>query len=274
MVESPFVSDGASGLAGRARLQMGDRATIQADGRFQLQGRADRIVKIGEKRLSLPEMESQLTGLEWVREVALLPLEQAGEVRVAAVIAPSEAGADLLVDGGRRALTARLTDALGDHWDRVLLPRAWRVVPELPRDSRGKTPLAALRRLFEAGPDEPTPDPVRLAERREGDALERDLAVPRDLVWFDGHFPGRPIVPGVVQLGWALDAAAALLGAAPRVTRIEALKFQAVVEPLQRCRLRVELRESPRRVRFRLDGEVGGAPVVFSSGTCHLEGAA
>ena len=57
------------------------------------------------------------------------------------------------------------------------------------------------------------------------------LSIPSDLEYFEGHFPSSPIVPGVVQLKWAIEAARRLLGVPGEVTRMEALKFQQVMLP-------------------------------------------
>lgn len=48
-----------------------DAARIAADGRFELLGRLDRIVKLEEKRISLPMLEQALAGHAWVAEARL-----------------------------------------------------------------------------------------------------------------------------------------------------------------------------------------------------------
>jgi acyl-coenzyme A synthetase/AMP-(fatty) acid ligase len=98
-VSSPVVSvdEGGEGFA------TGDRIALRPDGCFELEGRLDRVVKVGEKRLDLARMESQLRGHPWVTEVALVTLDREGEPRVAAALVPSERGWERLRHEGRRA---------------------------------------------------------------------------------------------------------------------------------------------------------------------------
>lgn len=64
---------------------------------------------------------------------------------------------------------------------------------------------------------------------------------------FAGHFPGRPIVPGVMLLEWAQAEVAAALGRAPHELRVREAKFFMPLEPAQRAQLR-------------FDAPAGGAP--------------
>lgn len=252
-VTSPFVSIGDELADGRARMLGADRIELVPGGGFRLLGRADRVVKVGEKRLSLPEMERVLAAHPAVAEASLLVLEQ----RVHAVVAPSASGRPLADREERRALRATLTGHLAGRFDPVLLPRAWRFVPALPRDAQDKIPHAALVALFAdrraGGGDRSPPRIVR--EGREGEDWVRELEVPADLASIEGHFPGRPLVPGVVQLGWALDAAAAWLGRPPRLAGVETLKFPEPLQPGRRVRVAVSASEDGSRLRFRISSE-------------------
>jgi len=257
-VTSPFVSAGGEGAGG---FTMGDRVELTGDGRFLLGARADRVVKVGEKRLSLPEMESQLCAHPFVSEAALLALEQGGETRVAAALVLTEPGRQALAAGGRRGVSARLAEDLALHWDRVLLPRAWRYLDALPRDAQGKTTQALLRELFTG-----SRAPIVHAETRGPLSLTREVAVPEDLVFLEGHFDGFPVVPGVVQVGWAIEAAQAALGAAPAVAAVENLKFKDLLLPGQRGVLEIEWNEARDVLRFRL----AAGERVFSTGRLRL----
>lgn len=269
VVRSPYASLGPAS-AGRNDVQetlMGDRAELLGGGRFRLLGRADRIVKIGEKRLALPEMESALRAHPYVADAALVSFEPIGDARVGAVVALSESGRAALDAQGRRALGAALGEHLAAYWDRVLLPRAWRYVAELPRDAQGKVTRAALLDLLEPAAERaPVCDPVVLAEQRGASSLVRELRVPEDLAFLEGHFPGQPVVAGVVQLHWVMLAAAELLGATPQLLALEGLRFRDVLLPSQPFRLSLELSPARDRLRFELsDGER-----VFAKGRAQL----
>ncbi len=249
-VTSPFVSVGDALPDGRSRMLSADRIELVPGGGFRLLGRADRVVKVGEKRLSLPEMERVLAAHPAVAEASLLVLEQ----RVHAVVAPSASGRPLLDREERRALRTTLTRHLAGRFDPVLLPRAWRFVAALPRDAQDKIPHASLVALFadrSVGSSRASA-PRIVREGREGGEWVRELDVPADLAQLEGHFPGRPLVPGVVQLAWALDAAAAWLGRAPRLTGIETLKFPEPLAPGRCVRVSVSCSEDGSRLRFQI----------------------
>jgi acyl-CoA synthetase (AMP-forming)/AMP-acid ligase II len=261
VVTSPFVSVGLATHTGERRFRMGDRARLEPDGSFQLLERSDRTVKIGEKRLSLPEMEKDLAQHPAVSEAALLVLPRASEQRIHAAVVLSEIGREILVREGRRALGRALSAHLSVRWDAVLLPRVWRYADALPRNPQGKLPLASLAALFEPRDREAT---LQAETRGEG-WLERRLEVPRDLAYLDGHFDGRPVVPAVAQLRWVMEAAFDLLGRTPRVSQLEVLKFPELLLPGQGFALRIE-----RRASDRLDFQLFEGQRVFASGRCRL----
>ena len=93
-------------------------------------------------------------------------------------------------------------------------------------------------------------DPIITAQKIEPLAARIDLLVPPDLDYFDGHFPGLPIVPGVVQVKWALLLARKYLDAAGAFAGIEALKFHRVMTPGARPTLILELAPANSKLRF------------------------
>jgi acyl-coenzyme A synthetase/AMP-(fatty) acid ligase len=251
----------------RRRFRTGDLCTIRDSTHFTLLGRADRVVKIAGKRLALSVMEAELASHALVQEAALVALERGAEARIHAVLVPSEAGRSALADTGPGGLREALLQYLAERFDRVLLPRAIRWVAALPRDAQGKLPVAALRALFTR-----VTEPESISEERAGDALVRRLRVPHDLAHCEGHFPGQPMVPGVVMLSWAMSAAGALLMGDVELAAVDVVKFPTPLLPGQDFELRVECAAGSHRLRF----ELRQADLVFATGRCtlHTEGRA
>jgi len=75
------------------------------------------------------------------------------------------------------------------------------------------------------------------------------LEVSDALPCFRGHFPGFPVLSGVVQLHWAARLAACLFGLGPEVSEIRQLKFRRTVIPP--CWLELSLAQTrENEVRF------------------------
>lgn len=82
------------------------------------------------------------------------------------------------------------------------------------------------------------------------------LRVPRELRFFEGHFPGLPVLPGVVQIHWAVRLAGELLGHRCVGSRIDQLKFLAIVRP-----------EDELALTLRLDRKAGVLNFAFTRAT-------
>jgi 3-hydroxymyristoyl/3-hydroxydecanoyl-(acyl carrier protein) dehydratase len=77
-----------------------------------------------------------------------------------------------------------------------------------------------------------------------------ELRVPHELVHFSGHFPGMPILPGVVQIDWVMRLAARHFPFVRDVVSFEQLKFVAPVLPGASLQLAVTHDASRCRVHF------------------------
>ncbi|WP_207849164.1 MULTISPECIES: acyl-CoA synthetase family protein [unclassified Pseudomonas] len=204
-----------------------DAASIAADGRFELLGRLDRIVKLEEKRISLPMLEQALVAHDWVAE-ARLGVVQENRAVLGALLVLSEEGLFALREHGRRSLTEALRKHLSEHCEALALPRRWRLVRQLPLNSQGKLPQADIEALLLA-PRPKVPEVLEQVETAGEWSLQ--LAVPADLAYFSGHFPKAPVLPGVVQVEWALQLGQQLLDLPGKFAGMEVLKFQQLVRP-------------------------------------------
>lgn len=91
---------------------------------------------------------------------------------------------------------------------------------------------------------------------------ERTVAVAADHPAFAGHFPGRPILPGVVLLGWTVEAFGDALGGPLARCEITSAKFLRPVRP--GAKLRIRLAGEPGGP-WRFDIFDGAAPVATGS---------
>jgi len=128
---------------------MSDRVSEIRQGHFCLQGRADRIVKVEGKRLSLDEMLAKLSTHRYVGEARLLVLKKRRE-EVCAIVRLSESGKAALNNHDKRQMNSELRSCLLESFELPLLPRRWRYVDEFPCDQQGKVTQAALQTLFES----------------------------------------------------------------------------------------------------------------------------
>jgi acyl-coenzyme A synthetase/AMP-(fatty) acid ligase len=145
-VRSPYVS--VEGGAG-SWFTMGDAVKFEDDGRFMLCGRRDRIAKVGEKRVSLADIEKRLVASEWVKDCCAVTLEQGRRTVIAVVATLTPQGEASLEDQGRRQMAQTLRAYLAAHFDAVCLPRKWRYLDELPMNSQGKRPVDMVRAVFD-----------------------------------------------------------------------------------------------------------------------------
>ncbi|KAB0493875.1 acyl-CoA synthetase family protein [Pseudomonas vancouverensis] len=224
--------------------QTADAARLDADGRFELLGRLDRIVKLEEKRISLPMLEQALMAHDWVCE-ARLGVVQENRASLGALLVLTDAGLHALRNQGRRNLTEQLRRYLSDHCETLALPRRWRLLRQLPLNAQGKLPQADVEALLLA----PRPKTPQVLEQIETDGeWSLQLAVPPDLAYFSGHFPKAPVLPGVVQVDWALALGQQLMDLPPRFAGMEVLKFQQLVRPGDEIQL--HLRFDPQRSKL------------------------
>jgi 3-hydroxymyristoyl/3-hydroxydecanoyl-(acyl carrier protein) dehydratase len=92
--------------------------------------------------------------------------------------------------------------------------------------------------------------PELLADRTDGEDAVLDLRVPEGLAYFAGHFPAVPIVPGVVQITWAVHFARRQFGLALPFRHLENVKFKELMRPGQRLELRLQYAAAAAKVRF------------------------
>lgn len=232
-----------------------DRAVAGSDNRFVLNGRIDRIAKIEGKRISLNAIESLLTMSPWVAEARVIVLEGSRQ-RVAAFIVTTESGGQRLAELGRLNFSRSLRAVLVDSIEPVGLPRIWRYPEALPVNAQGKTTVIELRALLERHNARPTQPRKRLVEKTSH-AARFELVAPRNLLYFNGHFPDRPILPGVVQIDWVIACGRQCFDLPPLFRGVHALKFQRVIPPETPVELEIVYDRAKSTLFFQIDSAVG-----------------
>lgn len=228
-----------------------DAIAFDDSGRFLLRGRLDRVVKVDGKRVSLPAVEDWLGAHPFVARAAATLLPGSSRERLGALVALTPAGVEALRAQGRVALAKTLRRHLSAYTEPTLIPRRWRFCMAMPVDARGKLPASAVAAAFRPGAE----GFEVLAHVSDADGDHYELRVSPDLVHFSGHFPGLPILPGVVLIDWAVRLAAARNRAARAITAVDQLKFMAPVPPGAVVSLR--LAHEPERCRVRFTARLG-----------------
>lgn len=189
---------------------MGDKAKINADGSFVLLGRADRIAKVEGKRVALNEIEARLKQHPWIADVYALVLQDNREY-IALVIKLSDVGENQSSVHGKDSLNQEFKTILALHLDSVLLPKKFRYVNDMPVNSQGKYVLSAMQDLFSTQDLSKTeikkPEVISKTVDAENNRVILELLIPKALKYFQGHFPETPVLPGIVQIDWAIDFA-------------------------------------------------------------------
>lgn len=98
----------------------------------------------------------------------------------------------------------------------------------------------------------PFPDSLQ----RDGEGVFR-LQVEAGHPAFQGHFPDQPILPGLVQIDWAIRLGAEAFGPLGTFKALEHLKFQATIQPLEALELRLAWNAETRELAFEYIGAAG-----------------
>lgn len=204
---------------------------------FKLKGRMDRIVKLEEKRLSLDAIEQQILSLAEIEQCRVLLTENGHRQILACVVVLHPQAQAQLQQQHKAGFVRQLKSQLNAKLEQIAIPRTWRFLTELPRNSQSKLNHHAMQALFQA-----MHLPVILSQHQQADSAQFKLEFPPELAAFKGHFPDFPIYPGVGQIGFIQHFAKRIWPDLDWCNGLEQIKFQELIQPYSVLELKLSRR--------------------------------
>lgn len=243
-------------------VALNDAIELLEDGRFLLHGRHADLVNIAGKRTSLAYLNQQLLAIDGVADGVVFVPDHAPGNRIARPLAFVVLAMPASSANARTTARTRILQALRDRLDPAFVPRSVVLLDALPRTDSGKLPQDRLAAMAKMTAVQPTGSTTLAATTpSDGDSVDDvDQADRIDNVSgfriasghpaLPGHFPGRPIVPGVVLLDRAVRQLSAGLAVSLDGWDIASAKFLSPVSPDEWIDIRHE--RSGGAIRFTL----------------------
>ncbi len=232
-----------------------DRIEMGHEGGFSFHGRGDRITKIEGNRINLEGLERRLSQMSEIHDAALVVLDQPRPC-LGAVLVLTADGREALARHGKFRFERVLRKQLARHEESIVLPRRWRFVEAVPVDAMGKRSTATLAGIFQEASPRPQEPAIEVIERSAKRTI-LSLDLKPDLHWFQGHFPGSPVLPGIVQVFWAVKMAARYMNVEAVPEDHLRVKFRQVLVPPIGVRLALNVDQAKQQLRFTFESEKG-----------------
>lgn len=220
-------------------VRMGDALELIDERHFLLHGRKADLINIAGKRTSLAYLNHHLAAIPGVDDGAFFMPDDAQPASAehdALDTPPVKRLVALVVAPTLNAATVQ--QSLRERIDAAFMPRPILFVDSLPRNGTGKLPHETLARLVAELLQQQAPGVIAPNEdermRAVGHAKEYGpirFEIAADHPALPGHFPDRPIVPGVVLLDHVVEQIGAALGRPLEIGNIGSAKFTSPAMP-------------------------------------------
>lgn len=259
LVESNFVS-----ALGSQAFQTADEINFNDDQSFELLGRADRIVKVEEKRISLSAIEEVLLQLSLVRDCIVTTFEQKDRDRkfLAVLLELSSEGYDFLWNKSRQELLELFNHHIRERLGLAISIRFWRILEKLPRDLQGKITREKISSIVDSRVDLPK----QVVKASAGNRINLSLTLADEISYCEGHFDKMAVVPAYIQIDWVLEFSRKFFGVGMFVEKSSSLKFNSLIIPGMQLELELNFNPDKNQLDFKFfDNEI-----KFSSGALKL----
>ena len=247
----------ASGSHIDVPVLLADELRINVDGRFLWLGRSADMLKIGGKRASLSALNQRISEIPGIDDAVYFVPDAAGDAALHDDTHPPRRLVAFYVS--TQLAPAQVQAALRARVDPVFVPRPLFRVPHLPRNENGKLPHAVLAALHSQHRME------NLAVAPANNSTDLPTAVPMNHPAIPGHFPGNPIVPGIVILSHMADAIRRRLPQVVPGTLLTA-RFYVPLRPDQPFTVSTELRGERVFVEIRGDAGISSTGKLIAAG--------
>ncbi len=256
---SPYIKDPAG-------FATGDLVEIHSDGRFLLKGRADSIVKIEEKRISVVEVENRIMSTGLVADCCVVPMSDRRQYLAAAIVLNKE-GKEKFASTEKYLVNRYFHDYLLEFFENVVLPKKWRYLESMPLDPQGKKKKPVIQKLFALENPHGIPAETLMSRKENNSIVEVELEVniPASSDYFDGHFPQFKLLPAVAQIDMVAHFAHRYFGTELSARDIKRFKFSNKILPDSVVIFKLKYDGEKNRLYFELSDF--SANTVYASGS-------
>lgn len=253
-VESPYIYD-------EGGFTTADLIKLEPDGRFILLGRTGSIVKIEEKRISLPEVEMRIRQTGLVQDVRVIAM--AGKRQfLAAAVALNQDGKEKFKGARKLEMNKFFRNFLSQYLELIVIPKRWRFPDELPQDAMGKIKTADIQALFEENPEDTNCKIHNV--NVQGNTATIEMEIPATSDFFNGHFESFKLLPAVAQVNFVMKLAHKYLNAPLSMQKIQRTKFTSPILPDTKVILELSYDKDSGRIAFNFSSSEGKK---YSSGS-------
>jgi len=102
-----------------------------------------------------------------------------------------------------------------------------------------------------------------LQQEPSPDSVKAKITINENHKIFVGHFPGKPIVPGVCMVQIILEIMEAVVGKPVRLSEMDTIKFLTVMSPREREEIDVMINYKAAEGRLLVNASLFSGPVIF-----------